>query len=113
MLSSSYLEAGEIEGRPALMVRGDFDVAAAPEVDAALGRLEQDRPPVIALDLRELAVIDSSGLRVVVDGVRRARADRRRLVVLAPPGGPVGRLLALALVAEHSDLVGDPRLIEG
>ena len=38
---------------------------------------------------------------------RRARAAGRRFVLVAPPEGPVGRILRLTLLLEHLDVVPD------
>jgi anti-anti-sigma factor len=91
-----------------LPVSGDFDLAAVPEVESALALLEIEAPAVLAIDLRELELIDSSALRTILNAVNRAHADGRRFVVIAPPTGPVGRLLELTLVGDHVEVVDDP-----
>lgn len=101
----------ELAGVPAIRVDGDFDVAASVDVDRALTDLEATGPAVIALDLRELEIIDSSGLRIVLNAVNRAREQGRRLVVVAPSSGPVGRLLELTLLGDYIELVDDPAQI--
>lgn len=109
MVSGFEIGPVETNGSARLLgVAGDFDVAAAAEVDSALALLESERPQVLALDLRELELIDSSGLRVIVNAVSRARAEGRRFVVIAPAQGPVGRLLELTLVGDHVEVVESP-----
>jgi anti-anti-sigma factor len=105
------IQRTELAGVPAIRVVGDFDVAASVDVDRSLTDLEATGPAVIALDLRELEIIDSSGLRIVLNAVNRAREQGRRLVVVAPPSGPVGRLLELTLLGDYIELVDDPALI--
>jgi anti-sigma B factor antagonist len=96
------------DGVPAVVeVSGELDIAAVPEVQRAVAVAEQDRPATLALDLSEVVHVDSSGLRVLLDAAARARSRAGRLVIVAPPGGPVGRLLELTLLADHLEVVRD------
>jgi anti-anti-sigma factor len=95
-----------------LPVSGDFDLASVPEVESALALLESEAPPILALDLRDLELIDSSALRTILNAVSRAQAEGRRFVVIAPPTGPVGRLLELTLVGDHIEVVADPSALQ-
>jgi anti-anti-sigma factor len=88
-------------------VGGDLDIAAVPDVHRAVLEAERDAPERLALDLSEVVHLDSSGLRVLLDAAGRARREGRRLIVVAPPEGPVGRLLELTLLADHLDVVRD------
>ncbi len=88
-------------------VGGDLDIAAVPDVHRAVLEAERDGPDRLALDLSDVVHLDSSGLRVLLDAAGRARRGGRRLIVVAPPGGPVGRLLELTLLADHLDVVRD------
>ena len=53
-------------GRRRLALRGELDMASAPELEAALGRLCREGVGEIVIDLRELEFIDSSGLRALL-----------------------------------------------
>lgn len=100
-------EAGP-DGRPrAVAVSGELDIAAAPDVGAAVRRAQAAGDGMLVLDLSEVIHLDSSGLRVLLDAAARARQRERRLVIVAPPEGPVGRLLELTLLADHLDVVRD------
>jgi anti-sigma B factor antagonist len=88
-------------------VGGDLDIAAVPDVHRAVLEAERDGSERLALDLSDVVHLDSSGLRVLLDAAGRARREGRRLVVVAPPDGPVGRLLELTLLADHLDVVRD------
>ena len=99
-----------IEGDPGsgpavVAVSGDLDIAAVPAVRRALAQADIRRPELLALELSEVAHLDSSGLRVLLDEAGRARDRGGRLVIVAPPDGPVGRLLELTLLADHVDVV--------
>lgn len=93
--------------RGVVVVAGDMDVAAVPEVRGALLLMERSQPAALALDLREVTLLDSSGLRVLIDAAARARRDGRRLTVVAPRSGPVGRLLRLTLLTDLLEVVED------
>lgn len=96
----------ERPGAPAVVrVRGELDLSAVPEVRSALLARESARPGALAIDLGEVTHLDSTGLRVLLDAARRASEEDRRLIVVAPPEGPVGRILRLTLLSEHLHVV--------
>jgi anti-sigma B factor antagonist len=95
-------------GAPAVVrVVGELDLLAVPEINVAFADLEGQDPRAIAMDLSEVTHLDSTGLRALLEGARRATADGRRFIVVAPPEGPVGRILRLTLLLEHLDVVPD------
>jgi anti-sigma B factor antagonist len=95
-------------GAPAIIrVAGELDLGAVPEIDAAFADVDAQDPPAIAMDLSDVTHLDSSGLRALLESARRARAAGRRFIVVAPPEGPVGRILRLTLLLEHLDVVSD------
>ena len=102
--------SSEPEGRgsPAVVrVRGELDLAAVHAVRSALLVSEAARPGALAIDLGDVTHLDSIGLRVLLDAARRASEEDRRLIVVAPPEGPVGRILRLTLLSEHLHVVPD------
>jgi len=60
----SLSESGATRRR--LMLRGELDMAGAPELEAAIERACDDGVSEIEIDLRELDFIDSSGLRAIL-----------------------------------------------
>src|SRR4051794_9411340 len=68
-----------------IALSGELDISTAPRVEEELRRVEEDRPAVIVLDLRELEFMDSTGLRVIVSADGRAA---RRAPGCALGGGP-------------------------
>jgi len=88
-------------------VVGDLALTAVPRIRAAFSVVEAEEPAAIALDLGEVTHLDSTGLRVLVEGARRSSGAGRRFVVVAPPEGPVGRILRLTLLLEHLEVVSD------
>ena len=98
----------ESTSAPAIVhIVGDLDIAGVPEVRSALLTAESARPEALAIDLAEVSHLDSTGLRILLDGARRAAAAGRRFIIVAPPEGPVGRILRLTLLLEHLEVVPD------
>jgi anti-sigma B factor antagonist len=91
-------------GRVRVTPRGELDLATAPDVERRLRELREAGFDHVLLDLRELAFIDSSGLRLVMSEDAAARADGRTLEII--PGGPaVQRIFDLAGVTEQLTFV--------
>ena len=99
--------------RGVVTVSGDLDLAHCGDLRLAILAVEEARPPVLVVDLREVVHIDSTGLRVILDASTRADADGRRVVVVVEPGGPVGKVLELTLVTDRIEVVGDPAAAQG
>lgn len=97
------------EGRPQVVaVTGELDVSGLARVRRALADVEGSwAGSALALDLREVVHLDSSGLRLLLDCHARARRQGRRFVVVAGDDGVVGRLLTLTMLADHVEVVGD------
>jgi anti-sigma B factor antagonist len=81
-------------GVPVLQVRGEIDVATAPEFHASLTELIGQGRAVVIVDMTEVSFIDSTGLGVLVSAEKASRAagHELRLVVTQPH---VTKLLAL------------------
>ena len=90
-----------------IRVAGELDIAVVPDIRAAFAAVEVEAPDAIALDLTDVTHLDSTGLRVLLEGARRAAAAGRRFIVVAQPEGPVGRILRLTLLLDHLDVVSD------
>lgn len=91
------------DGRTRIEVLGELDIASAPKLERELSALIAEPGPELALDLRGVTFIDSSGLRAVLVGNREAAAAGRRLVVI-PGDGQVQRVIEMARVTDHLDL---------
>lgn len=90
-----------------VVVRGELDIAGIDRVARALADVENGPGDVVALDLREVVHLDSSGLRLLLDAEARARRHGRRFVVVAGADGAVARLLALTMLNDHVEVVRD------
>lgn len=103
--SISATERGE---RLHVTLRGELDLATAPELEELLeSRLGSGQEVVV--DLRGLEFMDSSGVRVLVAG--HARADRAgtRLLIVRPGGeSPVAKIIEVSGLDGELHLVDEP-----
>jgi anti-sigma B factor antagonist len=102
-----------------LSVHGEIDLETAPVLRMfLLPVLEHQTGPVV-VDLSEVAFMDSTGVHVLVDTLRRLEPQNRRLAIACREGGQVHRLLALVglldALAVHrsreSAVIGDDDLL--
>lgn len=73
------------DGAVRMSLRGELDIASAERVETELGSLQESRPKLLVLDLRELEFMDSTGLRLIVRADEAARAQGTRFVVVRGP----------------------------
>jgi anti-sigma B factor antagonist len=93
-------------GAVRVALRGELDLEHAYTFDEELRRVERARPACLVLDLRGLWFLDSCGLARLLAARRRARREKRRLVLVR--GTPaVQKLLAITSVGEHFEIVSD------
>ena len=93
-------------GTPIVELSGELDISTAQEVDGELVRLDQERPPVIVLDLRALSFIDSTGLRSILAADARCRLYGGRLVIVPGPAG-VHRVFRISLLDQRLEFTDD------
>jgi anti-anti-sigma factor len=86
-------------------VRGELDLPATAALEPELERLA-DEPgvDVVALDLRDLDFLDSSGLRAVMLAATRLTDNERRLV-LVRGSSPVQRVFEITHMSERLEFV--------
>ena len=93
-------------GRLLVTVRGELDLATAPELEAIVLPV-LDAGGRVLLDLRTLEFMDSSGVRVLVAAHARAERDGERFAIVRPRGeSEVSRII------EVSGLDGELRLVD-
>jgi anti-sigma B factor antagonist len=94
-----------------LALSGELDIAGAARVEQEFERIERELPATIVLDLRELAFMDSTGLRVIVAADGRAREQERRLVIVRG-SATVQRIIEMTRLHERLEIVDDPAGVE-
>src|ERR687884_1495961 len=80
------ITAGDRDGRAYLTLRGELDLATAPELEQLVNE-SLDAGNEVVVDLRGLEFMDSSGIRVLVAAHARAGRVGTRLVIVRPPSG--------------------------
>jgi anti-sigma B factor antagonist len=89
-------------------LRGEMDLHACADLEPELERLyDEGRIDVIALDLRALEFLDSSGLRTVVITRNRLEDEDRRLVLVRGPQS-VQRVFEITRMTERLEFVDAP-----
>lgn len=80
-----------------LRVAGEIDLYTSPQLRERLleAAASAEGAPFIALDLTEVGFVDSSGLGVVVGGLKHVREMSGDLVAVAADDSPLAKLLAL------------------
>jgi len=70
------LEVSPVDGVQVVSVIGELDVASAPKLRQALVGLvaDADGPPRVVVDLAGVDFLDSTGLGVLLGGMKRVRA---------------------------------------
>ena len=97
------VEKQHSNGTVRVIVRGELDMETGPRAEEELRRAEDERPPVLVLDLREVTFFDSTGLQLVLDADVRAREEGRTFIVIPGDGEP-RRVLELAEVIDRLNL---------
>lgn len=85
---------------------GELDIATAPTLEEKLAQLSEGITRVV-LDLRELAFIDSTGLRVVL-GLANGLGERTVPVVIVKGPEPVQRVFTLTGADRELVMIDDP-----
>lgn len=106
--SGFSISTSDSGGRAVVTIRGELDLATAPELETTL--LERlDAGHDVVLDLRELQFMDSSGLRVLVTAHARAADGGPRFAIVRPPAGSeVAKILDIAGIEEQLNIVEEP-----
>jgi anti-sigma B factor antagonist len=92
---------------------GDLDIASEADAVAALDAAIGDGGGVLVADLRELAFLDSTGVRVLLAADLHAK-DRGVRFGVARSDGMVRRLLEVTRIEQRFPVVDDPaELAEG
>jgi anti-anti-sigma factor len=85
---------------------GELDISSATKVEDELARVEPSRPDLIVLDLRALAFMDSTGLRLLIAADTRARQQGRRLTIVKGPDA-VQRVFRITRLEERLEIVDE------
>jgi anti-sigma B factor antagonist len=90
-----------------ITLRGELDLRAGAELEPELARLTDCDHDVLALDLRELEFLDSSGLSMIVQVAQVLDDAGRRLVLVRGPQS-VQRMFEITRMTERLEFVDAP-----
>jgi anti-sigma B factor antagonist len=83
--------------------RGEIDLVSVARMTPAINEAIRSPARVVIIDLTEVTIIDSSGLALVLNALRRLEHAERRLLIVCPEG-PVRRTLELAGISGRLEL---------
>lgn len=102
-----HIEVARDGGNVVMALHGELDLASAPAFNAQFEEIGGGDPSAIIIDLSELDFMDSTGLRSLLTAHERCTQSGRRLAVV-PGGRQVSRLLEIAKVEKHLNLIPSP-----
>jgi anti-sigma B factor antagonist len=97
------LESRTSDGAATIVVRGEIDMATAPQLRERMMEVVDAGVTSISVDCRGLEFLDSSGIGVLI-AVRKRLGDDGVLTLEAPPAH-VRKVLELTGVTEHVTIV--------
>jgi anti-sigma B factor antagonist len=100
------ISVADRDGRAHLSLRGELDLATAPELEELLNA-RVDAGQEVVVDLRDLEFMDSSGIRVLVAAHARAGRTGTRVIVVRPTADS-----AVAKIVEVSGLDGELNIVD-
>lgn len=86
------VSVSRVDGVVIVRVVGDLDCYTAPELRSVLLELVADGSNQVVLDVGQSSFIDSTGLSVLVGGVRRFRHEGGNMVLRAPTPATISLL---------------------
>jgi anti-anti-sigma factor len=102
------ISAADVDGRAHVTLRGELDLATAPELEQLVNE-RIDSSQEVVVDLRGLEFMDSSGIRVLVAAHARAGRTGVRLFIVRPePGSAVAKIVEVAGLDRELNLLDDP-----
>jgi anti-anti-sigma factor len=102
------ISAADRDGRAHLTLRGELDLATAPELEELVNE-RIDSSQEVVIDLRGLDFMDSSGIRVLVAAHARAGRTGTRLFIVRPePASAVAKIVEVAGLDRELNLLDDP-----
>lgn len=77
------VETSNVERGSVVTLRGEIDVYTAPRLREAITELVDDDATNIVLDMQQVDFLDSTGLGVLVGGLKRAKTKDGTLAIVA------------------------------
>lgn len=87
------------EGQYEVRLAGELDMSTAPQLREELLRLASEGAAQVTLDMTDLAFVDSTGLSVLITGLKRFRQDGGDMALRSPSPGTL-RVLEITGLTE-------------
>ena len=71
---SVEVDISDVDDHAVVKVSGEVDLATSPRLRDALVEITDENEPRVVVDLEDVGFIDSTGIGVLVGGVKRARS---------------------------------------
>jgi anti-sigma B factor antagonist len=98
----------EVDGRAHVTLRGELDLATAPELEQLVTE-RIDSSQEVVVDLRGLEFMDSSGIRVLVAAHTRAGRTGTRVFIVRPePDSAVAKIVEVSGLDSELNILDDP-----
>jgi anti-anti-sigma factor len=99
------LDVDSADGRMTVTLRGELDLGTVPTLELRLRDALAASPRELVLDLGAVTFLDSTGTSLLFRLASESAVHRRRLVVVAPPGGVAHRLLSLVAFSQAAPVL--------
>lgn len=108
----SNASSPDMSGKPAVIkseregdsvtvaVAGEIDLSTTDQLDAAIRQAEETEINRIVVDLSAMSFVDSTGLSVLLEAIKRSRSNGNRLSFVPSEHEAVTRVLALTDTTE-------------
>lgn len=90
-----------------IALHGELDIFAQPALAAQVDEALSTRPALLAIDLRELSFMDSSGIHVMITAARRCHELGQRFLLIRG-GRQIERVLAASGLEGYFEIVEGP-----
>ena len=90
----------EQDGHVVAGLRGDIDVSEVDRVTSEILGAVQNHVPAIVVDLSNVTYLDSTGIQMMFDLIRRFHSARQAVAVVVPEDSPLATLLKITHVHE-------------
>ena len=88
-------QVGPAESNVTLAVSGELDMSTIDRLTGEVDTHLQRRPDCLTLDLSDLAFMDSTGLRLLIELNNRARQESWKLKLISPRHDAASRVLRI------------------
>lgn len=97
------LQVEHTDAGPIIRLRGELDLASAPQLSVTVAEAASTGTEAVTLDLSEVTFIDSSALRTLVVAGRQL-SERGGTLQIGPRSAVVARVLSMTHLDQQADL---------